>query len=72
MTRGRWAAIGVFAVYGTLGVGAFLWLGWTWVGVITFVAICVAGSLLADWVFHRLASEAEKKVVMEERLQDLG
>jgi hypothetical protein len=71
-TRGRWASIAVFAVFGLVGLGVFLRLGWSWAGVGAFVAIAVAGSVAANRVFGRVASDAEKKEAMEERRRDLG
>jgi hypothetical protein len=68
MTRGRWASFGVYLIYAPIGVGCFLVLGWTWVGLGAFLAICVAGSLIADRVFARTASLEEKREVTEEQL----
>jgi len=69
MTRGRWASLGVFALYAPIGLGCFFLLGWTWVGLGAFVAIGVVGSLVADWVFGRIASLREKQEVIEEQLR---
>jgi hypothetical protein len=51
-------------------VGGFLWLGWTWRGLAAFFATYVLGTLIADWVFSRVASAREKQAVMEERVRD--
>jgi hypothetical protein len=70
MTRGRWASFAVFCVYAPIGVGGFLWLGWTWQGLAAFFVTYLIGKLIADWVFGRVASAQEKQQVMEERVRD--
>ena len=70
MSRGRWAGLVVFAIYALIGVGAFLFLGWTPLGLFTFLAVCIVGTLIADWVFARVAGPREKQQVMEERVRD--
>jgi hypothetical protein len=69
-TRGRWASLAVFCVYAPVGLGGFLWLGWTWRGLAAFFATYAVGSLIADRVFDRIASAREKQAVMEERVRD--
>jgi hypothetical protein len=70
MTRGRWASLAVFCVYAPVGVVGFLWLGWTWRGVVAFFAIYLVGTLGAGWIFNRVARADEKQQVMEERMRD--
>lgn len=67
MSRAQLARFAVFLAGASAFVAAFLRWGWSVAGVAAMLGVWLAASLLAAWLYRRLASDAEKRDDLEDR-----
>ena len=70
MSRASLARFAVFLAGASAFVAAFLRWGWSLAGFASMIGVWAGASLLAAWVYRRLASAEERRADLEDRVRN--